>query len=536
VNTVGAYRLLRQIGEGGMGVVHLALAPDGSRVAVKILRPQIIGDREARLRLEREVAAMRRVRSPRVAECIDAEPWGDPPYVVTQYVAGLSLTEHVAEYGPLDPGRLHRFAAGTAEALAGVHAAGVLHRDVKPSNVLINRNEPVLIDFGLAMSGDESRMTHAGWVFGTPAYLAPEVVLGDAPTPAVDVHGWAATVAFAATGRSPHGSGPSVVVLDRIRRGDFTLTGVPEPMQSILHRCLDPQPHQRPSAVELCRWLQHLPGGQAAASTSSVAPGAYSPGPGSHHTLAAPAQSGSAEQQASMHSFAAAPPHAGQQPGWGPAQQHPGGPPTHQQPGWAPAPEHPGWAHVRTPASVRALQWAAGSASMVALAAASAIAPYVATAVALVVLTIVQAAFATADRRRRKESRRGPKGHDGFMGVLMWPMRVLGAAPAALVSCGLALGVAMTISAVQTVAAGAPRDAATVLGGVAFAALLWWGPARATVRRAGVVMTRAVLTPPVAGVVTVSVLVVAALVLLVIANDTPTSWAPFGGSAFGWLR
>ncbi len=150
MDTVGSYRLLRQIGEGGMGVVHLALAPDGSRVAVKILRPQVIGGREARQRLEREVAAMRRVRSPRVAECVDADPWGDPPFVVTRYVPGLSLTEYVAEYGPLDAGRLHRFALGTAEALTGVHAAGVLHRDIKPSNVLLHRDQPVLIDFGAA--------------------------------------------------------------------------------------------------------------------------------------------------------------------------------------------------------------------------------------------------------------------------------------------------------------------------------------------------------------------------------------------------
>jgi serine/threonine protein kinase len=206
VDTVGAYRLLRQVGEGGMGVVHLALAPDGSRVAVKVLRPQVIGDGQARQRLEREVAAMRKIRSPRVAEFVDADPWGDPPFVVTRYVAGLSLTEHVAEYGPLTGPRLSRFAAGTAEALAVVHAAGVLHRDVKPSNVLLSRDEPVLIDFGLAMSGDESRMTHAGWVFGTPAYLAPEVVLGAVRTEA-DRPSWCWIASAEVTTPSPESRG-----------------------------------------------------------------------------------------------------------------------------------------------------------------------------------------------------------------------------------------------------------------------------------------------------------------------------------------
>src|SRR5215475_6564591 len=105
--TLGRYRLLREIGEGGMGVVHLAAAPNGDRVAIKVLRPQVIGDREARARLEREVATMRRVRSPRVAECLDADPWGSMPYVVTRFVIGIPLTEYVAEYGPLPPARIH---------------------------------------------------------------------------------------------------------------------------------------------------------------------------------------------------------------------------------------------------------------------------------------------------------------------------------------------------------------------------------------------------------------------------------------------
>ena len=256
VERVGAYRLLRQIGEGGMGVVHLALASDNSRVAVKVLRPQVIGDREARQRLEREVASMRRIRNPRVAECLDADPWGSPPYVVTRFVAGLSLAEHVAEYGPMPAGRLLRFARGTAQAIVSVHAAGVLHRDIKPSNVLLDRDQPVLIDFGLAMAGDESRMTHAGWIFGTPAYLAPEIVLGDDPTPAADIHAWAATVVFAATGRSPYGSGPAVAVLDRIRRAEYALGDVPGPLVPLLTRCLDTEPHQRPTATELCAWLE----------------------------------------------------------------------------------------------------------------------------------------------------------------------------------------------------------------------------------------------------------------------------------------
>jgi serine/threonine protein kinase len=619
VETVGAYRLLRQIGEGGMGVVHLALAPDGSRVAVKILRPQVIGDGQARHRLEREVAAMRRVRSPRVAECVGADPWGDPPYVVTRYVAGLSLTEYVAEYGPLGGAKLHRFAAGTAEALAGVHAAGVLHRDIKPSNVLIDRQEPVLIDFGLAMSGDESRMTHAGWVFGTPAYLAPEVVLGDAPTPAVDVHGWAATVAFAATGHSPYGSGPSVVVLDRIRRGDYSVGGVPQHLTAVLRRCLDPHPHQRPTAPELCGWLDQLgalPSGRtlaehggsaghgsatsepSSASISSVGhPWGEPSSPGAGHTLVTATPTAARWPEAPRQQSPGSAGVVAQQPGTGRAEPQPGQygnaraglhsaaplssapavrpmPPSHQHPvqtppvRQAPAPhpaprapdqhapgQHPAprppvphtpgqqdpqasvvpggvrpvqeWS-PRPSIGTRLLQRLAGLASGAAVAGAVALAPYATTLLVGVLLVAVQASFSTADRRRRLEARRGPRGRDGLISVLVWPVRALWATPLAMLACVLSLTAALALSGLQAVLTPGPGDGSTLPGGAAFAALLWFGPFHGRLQRAGRSVTRALLSPPAAGVVTVLVLSAIALTLLLVAAGTATGWAPWG--------
>jgi serine/threonine protein kinase len=217
---VGSYRLLTKIGEGGMGVVHLAQAPNGNRVALKVLRPHIIGDDEARARLAQEVASLSRVRSPRIAEVVDADPWGETPYVATRYVPGLSLHEHLREEGPITGADLRWFAAGLAEALAAVHDVGVLHRDVKPSNVLLEGRSPVLIDFGLARLADDPRLTVTGWLLGTPGYLAPEILYGEDATPASDVHSWAATVAFAATGRPPFGRGPAMAVMDRVRRGE----------------------------------------------------------------------------------------------------------------------------------------------------------------------------------------------------------------------------------------------------------------------------------------------------------------------------
>ena len=532
MDTVGSYRLLRQVGEGGMGVVHLALAPDGSRVAVKILRPQVIGGREARQRLEREVAAMRRVRSPRVAECVDADPWGDPPFVVTRYVPGLSLTEYVAEYGPLDAGRLHRFALGTAEALAGVHAAGVLHRDIKPSNVLLHRDEPVLIDFGLAMSGDESRMTHAGWVFGTPAYLAPEVVMGDTPTTAVDVHGWASTVTFAATGRSPYGSGPSVVVLDRIRRGEFSIGGVPDPIATVLRRCLSPEPHQRPTATELCSWLEQL-GAVASAGPTHQVPGMRAGGATTTAPAAAPTTSmpaarvpissvpTTAPAAASMHSVG----HPwGQPPAPATAPGHSLAPPPHR-PMPAPHVPPPAWPPADASTGTKVLQWLSGLTAAAGMAAAVAIAPYATAVLAALLVVVIHACYATADRRRRLETRRGPRGRDGFMSVLMWPLHALYALPLAVLACGVSLAGAVALSAIQSTL-GRGAGAATVVGGVAFAVMLWFGPAHFTLRRAGGMATRSMLIPPAAGVVTVLVLATLAVMLLVVANDSPTSWFP----------
>ena len=243
---MGGYSLLAKIGEGGMGVVHLARRGDGPRVALKVLRPHIVGDDEARRRLAREVGSLSRVRSKWVAEIVDADPWAPIPYVATRYVPGLSLHDFVHEEGPIAGPDLIWFAACLAEGVASVHAVGVLHRDVKPSNVLMEGRTPILIDFGLARVADDPKLTHTGWLLGTPGYLAPEILYGDDATPASDVHSWAATVAFAATGRPPFGRGPSMAIMDRVRRGEHDLTGIPDPLRQCLAEALDSEPEAGP--------------------------------------------------------------------------------------------------------------------------------------------------------------------------------------------------------------------------------------------------------------------------------------------------
>ena len=230
-----------------MGVVHLARRGEGPRVALKVLRPHIVGDGEARQRLDREVRSLSRIRSRWVAEIVDADPWGEVPYVATRYVPGLSLHELVQEEGPVTGDDLRWLADCLAEGVASVHSVGVLHRDVKPSNVLMEGRTPILIDFGLARVADDPRLTHTGWLLGTPGYLAPEILYGDDATAASDVHSWAATVALAGTGRPPFGRGPSMAIMDRVRRGQHDLTGLPRDVAAVVERALDPDPRRRPT-------------------------------------------------------------------------------------------------------------------------------------------------------------------------------------------------------------------------------------------------------------------------------------------------
>jgi serine/threonine protein kinase len=268
--TVGEYTLLARLGEGGMGVVYLARKAEGPRVALKVLRPHIVGDDEARRRLAREVSSLERIRSRWIAEIVDADPWGPTPYVATRYVPGLSLHDHVPQEGPINGPDLAWFARCLAQGVASVHAVGVLHRDVKPSNVLLEGRTPILIDFGLARVADDPKLTHTGWLLGTPGYLAPEILYGEDATTASDVHSWAATVAFAGTGHPPFGRGPSMAVMDRVRRGEHDLGGLPPDLRTLVSAALDPDPAGRPTVQAI---LARLGGDATTASTSPAANG-----------------------------------------------------------------------------------------------------------------------------------------------------------------------------------------------------------------------------------------------------------------------
>lgn len=255
---LGPYRLVRALGTGGMGVVHLAVGQDGRQVAVKAARLPAAGKAEARRRLDREVEAMRRVHSPFVTEVTDADLSGEIPYIVTRFVPGPTLGQVVAEQGPLRGRALQRLAYGLAEALAAVHAAGIVHRDLKPGNVMMDGDAPVLIDFGIAYQAGDEPLTEPGTCFGTPGYLAPEVIEGQRARAPADVHAWGTTVGFAARGEPLYGEGSYETVFSRIVRADANLDGIHGALYPLVAAALLRQPDQRPTAAWLARQLVGL--------------------------------------------------------------------------------------------------------------------------------------------------------------------------------------------------------------------------------------------------------------------------------------
>ena len=194
---IGHYRLTARLGSGGMGVVYLGVAWDGSQVAVKVLRPDLAGDQEFRQRFGREVAALVRVKSACTVRVIEADSQSSTPFVVTEYARGPSLSEHIDKYGSVDPDMLYDLATGLAEALTVIHAAGIMHRDLKPSNIILTDAGPKVIDFGIARRQDTTGMTKTGMMVGSMGFMAPEQISGH-PGPAADIFAWGVTVAYAA--------------------------------------------------------------------------------------------------------------------------------------------------------------------------------------------------------------------------------------------------------------------------------------------------------------------------------------------------
>jgi eukaryotic-like serine/threonine-protein kinase len=247
---IGHYRLTERLGSGGMGVVYLGISWDGAPVAVKVLRPDLADDQEFRHRFGREVAALVRVKGVCTVRVIEADSQSSTPFVVTEYAPGPSLSEYIDKQGSVGPEMLFGLATGLAEALTTIHAAGIMHRDLKPSNIILTDVGPKVIDFGIARRQDTRGVTKTGMMIGSLGFMAPEQISGR-PGPEADIFAWGVTVAYAATGRSPFGTGNSHSILYRVMYGDPDIASVPDSLLPLVEASLAKEPQSRPTAQQL---------------------------------------------------------------------------------------------------------------------------------------------------------------------------------------------------------------------------------------------------------------------------------------------
>ncbi|MET9883334.1 serine/threonine-protein kinase [Streptomyces sp. NPDC006430] len=256
---VGSYRLSARLGAGGMGFVYLAHTPGGRPVALKVIRPELATDPEFRHRFAQEVASAQRIHGLYTAQVIDAGPDAPTPWLATAFVSGPSLQQVIHRHGPLPERTVLLLLVGIAEALQAIHTAGVVHRDLKPGNVLIAPDGPRVIDFGIARAADASPLTGTGLRIGSPGFMAPEQVLGRPATPATDVFALGALIAYTATGRPPFGDGPEHAALYRAVHEQPDLAGLPHALHELVSHCLAKDPAARPRTDWLIETVRNHP-------------------------------------------------------------------------------------------------------------------------------------------------------------------------------------------------------------------------------------------------------------------------------------
>jgi hypothetical protein len=279
---IGPYRLTGRLGSGGMGDVFLGRSAGGRLVAVKVIRPELAEDPEFRTRFRNEVDAARRVNGLYTAPVADADVDGAVPWLATAYVAGPSLDAAVESHGPLPARSVLALAAGLAEGLGAVHAAGLVHRDIKPSNVLLAADGPRVIDFGIARGTQNTVLTLAGRIVGSPDFMSPEQAIGRDIGPASDMFSLGGVLVFAATGLPPFYGATTTMVLERIVTESPDLSRVPAELRPLIEWCMRKEPAQRAAPRDLLAqlddarlwddWLPEsllagLPGGRVSAIT-----------------------------------------------------------------------------------------------------------------------------------------------------------------------------------------------------------------------------------------------------------------------------
>ncbi|MDE3720591.1 serine/threonine-protein kinase [Nocardiopsis sp. N85] len=259
--TIGPYVLSGKLGSGGMGTVYLGGLPERNhQVAIKVIRPELAFDEATRARFRDEMENARKVASFCTAKVLDHGTFENRPYMVTEYIAGTALAEHISQNGPLDSSTLHGFALGVAAALAAIHRTGLVHRDLKPANVLLSLSGPRVIDFGIARAmNTATNHTQTGIVMGSPGWMAPEQLLEEQVTTKADIFAWGCLVAFAGNGTHPFGNGDAMTLGKRVLFAEPQIGNLVSPLDRLVLRALDKDPNRRPTAQDL---LLELAGGE----------------------------------------------------------------------------------------------------------------------------------------------------------------------------------------------------------------------------------------------------------------------------------
>lgn len=248
---IGGYKVIKALGAGGMASVYQAEAPDGRQVALKFLHPQIASDPNARKRLQREADAINRVSSSGVAKVFEVNTQGETPYVAMELIKGVTIAQDVSKFGTWDLPDLIDLAQWLARILRELHSAGVVHRDVKPANIMISKQGPVLIDFGISQTPGAERLTATGLVTGTPGYISPQLIQGEDAQARDDWWAWLCVLLYCISGRPPFGSGPIEVVLGRINTGQADLSELPQSLQRVFEAGFQVDPERRASPEQL---------------------------------------------------------------------------------------------------------------------------------------------------------------------------------------------------------------------------------------------------------------------------------------------
>ncbi|MFJ9863776.1 protein kinase [Streptomyces sp. NPDC101165] len=322
---IGGYLVERKLGEGGMGTVFLARTRGGRAVALKVARTELAADPVFRERFRSEVEAARTVGGFHTAPVVDADVDGDPLWLATAYIPGPTLAARLAAQGAMDEQQLRSLAAALAEALESIHSCGLVHRDLKPGNIIMAEDGPRVLDFGIARAVESTRLTATGTAFGTPGFLAPEQALGNDVTGAADVFALGA-VLVAAAGGSAWGEGTPMGLMYRSVHEPPNMSAVPAGLVDLVSSCLAKDPADRPTPTDLLDRLTGEPQERTPPAETPYTPTVAAPTT-PRHRAAPPASSWTPPHQAATPATPPMSPHLPPQPATPPQVPYGFGPP-----------------------------------------------------------------------------------------------------------------------------------------------------------------------------------------------------------------